>query len=79
MEYARKNSSLKWYDYLYLRVMERFKGVNELSIEAGDMEDLLKKNEYLDMQDFVNEAKEKDLAHQRELDSQKARAPRGRR
>lgn len=41
--------------------MERFNGVNELTIEAGDMEDLLKKNEYLDIQDFVQEAKQKDI------------------
>lgn len=41
--------------------MERFKGVNEVSLEAGDMEDLLKKNEYLDIQDFIQEAKQKDI------------------
>lgn len=33
--------------------MERFKGVNEISIESGDMEDLLKKNEYLDIRDYI--------------------------
>lgn len=78
MEYARKHSSLKWYDYLYMRVLERFKGVNDLSIEAGDMEDLLKKNEYLDIQDFVQEAKERDLAHARKMEEQ-SRSPRNRR
>lgn len=41
--------------------MERFKGVNEISIESGDMDDLLKKNEYLDIQDFVQEAQQKDI------------------
>lgn len=41
--------------------MERFKGVNEISIESGDMEDLLKKNEYLDIQDFVQDVQQKDL------------------
>lgn len=61
MEFTRKNSSLKWYDYLYYRVMERFKGVNEMTIEAGDMDDLLRKNEYLDIQDFVQEAQQKDI------------------
>lgn len=61
LAFARKNSSLKWYDYLYYRVMERFKGVNEASIDAGDMEDLLKKNEYLDMQDFIQDAQQKDI------------------
>lgn len=55
------HSSLKWYDYLTYRVMDRFKGVSEVTIEAGDMEDLLKKNEYLDIQDFVQEAKQKDI------------------
>lgn len=45
--------------------MERFKGVNEISLEAGDMEDLLKKNEYLDIQDFVQEAKDRDIEQAR--------------
>ena len=45
--------------------MERFKGVNEISIESGDMEDLLKKNEYLDIQDFVEEAQTKETEQAR--------------
>ncbi|KAB3178456.1 hypothetical protein F9047_11015 [Escherichia coli] len=53
--------------------MERFKGVNEISIEAGDMEDLLKKNEYLDIQDFVQEAKQKDIDQARKNAEQAAR------
>lgn len=53
--------------------MERFKGVNELSIESGDMEDLLKKNEYLDIQDFVQEAKQKDIDQARKNQEQAAR------
>jgi len=53
--------------------MERFKGVNELSIEAGDMEDLLKKNEYLDIQDFVQEAQQKDIDQARRNSDQAAR------
>ena len=73
IEYARKNSSLKWYDYLFFRVMERFKGVNDISIEAGDMDDLLKKNEYLDIQDFVQEAKQKDIDQARKNAEQAAR------
>uniref|UniRef100_UPI003D4A9293 hypothetical protein n=1 Tax=Escherichia coli TaxID=562 RepID=UPI003D4A9293 len=53
--------------------MERFKGVNEISIEAGDMEDLLKKNEYLDIQDFVQEAKQKDIEQAQKNAEQAAR------
>ncbi|QQG33324.1 hypothetical protein [Pectobacterium phage PcCB7V] len=53
--------------------MERFKGVNEISIEAGDMDDLLKKNEYLDIQDFVQEAKQKDIDQARKNAEQAAR------
>ncbi|QPI18068.1 hypothetical protein POP15_020 [Pectobacterium phage POP15] len=53
--------------------MERFKGVNELSIESGDMEDLLKKNEYLDIQDFVQEAQQKDIDQARKNQEQAAR------
>lgn len=53
--------------------MERFKGVNDISIEAGDMDDLLKKNEYLDIQDFVQEAKQKDIDQARKNAEQAAR------
>lgn len=53
--------------------MERFKGVNEISIESGDMDDLLKKNEYLDIQDFVQEAKQKDIDQARKNAKQAAR------
>lgn len=53
--------------------MERFKGVNEISIESGDMDDLLKKNEYLDIQDFVQEAKQKDIDQARKNAEQAAR------
>lgn len=74
VEYTRKNSSLKWYDYLYMRVMERFKGVNELSIEAGDMEDLLKKNEYLDIKDFVDAADQRDREAKAAEEQRKAAA-----
>lgn len=63
---------MKWYDYLYFRVMERFKGVNELSIESGDMEDLLKKNEYLDIQDYLEGAQEKEKEYERQRQEQEA-------
>ncbi len=53
--------------------MERFKGVNEISIESGDMDDLLKKNEYLDIQDFVQEAQQKDIDQARKNQEQAAR------
>lgn len=65
LKYTQKNSSLKWYDYLRFRVLERFKGMDDESIDSGDMEDLLKKNEYLDIQDFVQEAKNKDVEQAR--------------
>lgn len=66
LEYCRKNSSLKWYDYLYFRVMEKFKGVNEISIESGDMEDLLKKNEYIDIQEYLEGVQEKEKEYERQ-------------
>lgn len=53
--------------------MERFKGVNEISIESGDMDDLLKKNEYLDIQDFVQDVQQKDLDQARKNQEQAAR------
>lgn len=56
--------------------MERFKGVNELSIEAGDMEDLLKKNEYLDIRDFVEDVQSKEQAIQQRQEQAAADAKR---
>ncbi|WWT49278.1 hypothetical protein [Escherichia phage vB_EcoM-LTH01] len=77
MEYCRKNSSLKWYDYLYFRVMEKFKGVNELSIESGDMEDLLKKNEYIDIQEYLEGVQEKEKEYERQrMEQQEAQLKR---
>lgn len=81
MAFARKHSTLTWYDYLYYRVMERFKGVNELSIESGDMEDLLKKSEYLDIRDYIEEVqnKESEQKAQQERAASQARTRSGRR
>lgn len=77
LEYCRKNSSLKWYDYLYFRVMEKFKGVNELSIESGDMEDLLKKNEYIDIQEYLEGVQEKEKEYERQrMEQQEAQLKR---
>lgn len=58
--------------------MERFKGVNELSIESGDMEDLLKKNEYLDIQDYLEGAQDKDREYERQRQEEEARLARKR-
>lgn len=76
LEYCRKNSSLKWYDYLYFRVMEKFKGVNELSIESGDMEDLLKKNEYIDIQEYLEGVQDKEKEYERQRMEQEAQLKR---
>jgi hypothetical protein len=54
--------------------MENFKGASELSIEAGDMEDLLKKNEYLDMKEFVDQAEEREKLEQQKREQAAARA-----
>lgn len=57
--------------------MERFR-IDELSIEAMDMEDLLKKNEYLDMKDYIEEANQKEMETQRKRAQAEADAKRRR-
>lgn len=54
--------------------MENFKGSSELTIEAGDMEDLLKKNEYLDMKEFVESADQREKEEQQKREQAAARA-----
>lgn len=67
MLYAKKNSSLSWFDYLWCRALKNFKGESYMSLESADMAYLLMLNEYLDVEEFVNDV------NQREEDS-KARA-----
>lgn len=70
--YTQQHSSLKWYDYIFYRVLNSFKGVTEESIEAGDMADLLKKNEYLDMRDFIEAADERERKERQRIDEMNA-------
>ncbi|QUL77282.1 hypothetical protein A71_120 [Escherichia phage A7_1] len=57
--------------------MEKFKGVNELSIESGDMEDLLKKNEYIDIQEYLEGVQEKEKEYERQrMEQQEAQLKR---
>ncbi|UZZ64198.1 hypothetical protein A73_135 [Escherichia phage A73] len=56
--------------------MEKFKGVNELSIESGDMEDLLKKNEYIDIQEYLEGVQDKEKEYERQRMEQEAQLKR---
>lgn len=60
IDYARKHSSLTWFDYLWCRALSNFKGENYLSLENADMAYLLKLNEYLDVQDFISDVNDKE-------------------
>ena len=60
MEYARKHSSLTWFDYLWCRALKNFKGESRVSLESADMAYLLKLNEYLDVEDFISEVERRD-------------------
>lgn len=60
MEYARKNSSLSWFDYLWCRALENFKGESYYTLEHADMDYLLMLNEYLDIKDFISDVDTKD-------------------
>lgn len=57
--------------------MERFKGVDDISIESGDMEDLLKKNEYLDIRDYIEETQQKEAERERKREEAASKARRG--
>lgn len=58
--------------------MERFKGIDDVSIESEDMEELLKKNEYLDIRDYIEETQTKEAERQRKKDEAAAKARKGR-
>lgn len=60
IDYAQKNSSLTWFDYLWCRALKGFKGENFSSLESADMEYLLKLNEYLDIDDYITETSDRD-------------------
>ncbi len=58
--------------------MERFKGVDDISIESSDMEELLKKNEYLDIRDYIQEVQQKEDERERKKAEAAAKSKRGR-
>lgn len=60
MDYAKKNSSLTWFDYLWCRALKNFKGESYMSLESADMEYLLKLNEYLDIEEFITDVNERE-------------------
>ena len=60
MNYARKNSSLTWFDYLWCRALKSFKGESYSSLESADMAYLLKLNEYLDIEEFIQDVQERE-------------------
>ncbi len=60
MEYAKKNSSLTWFDYLWCRALKSFKGESYMSLESADMAYLLKLNEYLDIEEFVTDVNDRE-------------------
>lgn len=79
MEYARKHSSLTWFDYLWCRALKGFKGESYISLESADMSYLLKLNEYLDITEFVEEVydREEELKAKQEAAAAKSKARRG--
>lgn len=60
MDYAKKNSSLTWFDYLWCRALKNFKGESYMSLESADMAYLLKLNEYLDVEEFISDVNERE-------------------
>lgn len=79
MEYARKNSSLSWFDYLWCRALKNFKGESRQSLENADMAYLLKLNEYLDVEEFITEVERRDSEGKAKAEQAAAAAKRKRR
>ena len=79
IEYAQKNSSLTWFDYLWCRALKNFKGESYFSLENADMAYLLKLNEYLDVEEFINEVSERDHEAKVKADAAANRRSGGRR
>ena len=69
-----KNSSLTWFDYLWCRALKNFKGESYISLESADMEYLLKLNEYLDVEDFINDVHEKEEKSRADAEAAKPRS-----
>lgn len=78
IEYAQKNSSLSWFDYLWCRALKGFKGENFSSLESADMAYLLKLNEYLDIDDFITETSDRDGEAKAKADAANNKATRRR-
>uniref|UniRef100_A0AAU8GFP2 Phage protein n=1 Tax=Salmonella phage vB_SEnST11_KE22 TaxID=3161173 RepID=A0AAU8GFP2_9CAUD len=79
MDYAKKNSSLTWFDYLWCRALKNFKGESYSSLESADMAYLLKLNEYLDVEEFVSDVHEKEEESKARANQAANRPRRGRR
>lgn len=79
MDYAKKNSSLTWFDYLWCRALKSFKGESFMSLESADMAYLLMLNEYLDVEEFISDVNEKEEESKARATSTANRPRRGRR
>lgn len=79
MDYAKKNSSLTWFDYLWCRALKNFKGESYMSLESADMEYLLKLNEYLDIEEFITDVNEREEESNAKAAPSASRSRRGRR
>lgn len=73
VKYAKKHSTLGWFDWMYCRVLKNFKGENRESLEGGDMAYLLKLNEYLDVEEFITDTDHKDQEARRKTEANKSR------
>lgn len=79
MDYAKKNSSLTWFDYLWCRALKNFKGESYMSLESADMAYLLKLNEYLDVEEFISDVNEREEESAAKAAPSASRPRRGRR
>lgn len=60
VKYAHKHSGLNWFDFMWCRILKNFKGENFQSMEMADMSYFLMLNEYLDMEDFINDTDQRE-------------------
>ena len=77
-EWAAKNSSLNWFDFLWCRVLKNFKGENFESLNLADMAYFLKLCEYLDIEEFLDTVQNREMEREQKAAAAAAKAKRRR-
>ena len=77
-EWARKHSSLSWFDFLWCKVLKGFRGENYESLNSADMDYFLMLCEYLDIEEFLDGVQNKEFEREQEARIAQSKAKRRR-